>query len=111
MQHFVYHDFVAQLVPSWIPGPMLWTYFTGAALIAGGVGMLVAPTARLAATMSGVMILLWVPMVHVPRALAGPDHASETAGVFEALAVSGVAFMVAGTRARCRNEGETAQPV
>lgn len=45
IQHFVYADFVAQLVPAWIPSRHFWVYFTGVALIAGGVGMLVPKTA------------------------------------------------------------------
>jgi uncharacterized membrane protein len=99
MQHFVYSDFVTLLVPSWIPGRRFWTYFTGVALIAGGAGMLVPRTARLAASLSALMIFLWVLLLHIPLAFAGPRHAFETAGVFEALALSGVALMVAGTRA------------
>lgn len=58
VQHFVYADFVARLVPAWIPGARFWVYFTGVALIAGGVGILLPKTQRLAATMSGIMILL-----------------------------------------------------
>jgi uncharacterized membrane protein len=98
VQHFVYSDFVTTLVPSWIPGQRFWTYFAGVALIAGGVGSLVRPLARLAASLSALMIFSWVFLVHIPRALAGPNHANETAGVFEALALSGVALLVAATR-------------
>jgi uncharacterized membrane protein YphA (DoxX/SURF4 family) len=87
-------------VPAWIPpGQRFWTYITGAALIAGGSGILIPRTARLAATLSAVMIFLWVLLLHIPRAIAGPQHVFETAGVFEALALSGVALIVAGTRA------------
>jgi uncharacterized membrane protein YphA (DoxX/SURF4 family) len=100
VQHFVYHDFVANMVPSWIPGRGFWAYVTGVALIASGVGILVRRAARLAATMSAAMIFLWVVLLHIPRALAGPRHAFETCGVFEALALSGVALTVAGTRSR-----------
>jgi uncharacterized membrane protein len=98
IQHFVYADFVAKLVPGWIPGPYLWVYFTGIALIAGGVGMLVPKTARLAALMSGIMMLLWVILLHIPRALADLHNIGETSGVFEALALSGAAFILAGRR-------------
>jgi uncharacterized membrane protein len=98
LQHFAYRDFVTDMVPAWLPGRRSWTYFTGLALIAGGTGMLVRRTARLAAGLSALMVFLWVPMLHIPRALAGPRHADETAGVFEALAISGVALLVAGTR-------------
>jgi uncharacterized membrane protein len=95
-QHFVYADFVAQLVPAWIPpGQRFWVYLTGVALIAGGVGIMLPKTRRLAALMSGIMIFLWVVLLHIPRALADLHNAGETSGVFEALALSGVAFILA----------------
>lgn len=97
LQHFVYADFVVALVPSWIPpGQRFWTYFTGLALVAGGVGILVPRTARRAASLSALMIFLWVLLLHIPRAVEGPQHVFETAGIFEALALSGVALIVAG---------------
>jgi uncharacterized membrane protein len=95
IQHFVYVDFVMKLVPSWIPGPRFWVYLTGTALIAGGMGLLLPKTQRLAATMVGIMILLWVVLLHIPRALASPRDPGETSGVFEALALSGAAFILA----------------
>ncbi|HEY0511779.1 MAG TPA: DoxX family membrane protein [Thermoanaerobaculia bacterium] len=95
IQHFVYLKFVMTLVPSWIPGAQFWVWLTGTALIAGGVGLLVPKTARLAATMVGIMILLWVILLHVPRAVAHPRDPGETSGVFEALALSGAAFILA----------------
>lgn len=96
VQHFVYADFVAQLVPAWIPGTRFWVYFTGVALIAGGVGIVLPKTQRLAAVMSGIMIFLWVVLLHIPRALADLHDTGEISGVFEALALSGVAFILAG---------------
>jgi uncharacterized membrane protein len=94
IQHFVYVDFVMKLVPEWIPGSRYWVYFTGLALIAGGVGILVPRTSRLAATWVGIMILLWVVLLHIPRAI-GLHNAGETAAIFEALAMSGIAFILA----------------
>jgi uncharacterized membrane protein len=95
VQHFLYVAFVATLVPQWIPGHVFWTYFAGVALIAGGVGMLVPKVRRTAALLSGTMILLWVVLLHIPRAIAAPHDANETTAVFEALAISGAAFLVA----------------
>jgi uncharacterized membrane protein YphA (DoxX/SURF4 family) len=109
IQHFVYLDFVTKLVPSWIPGPRFWVYFTGLALIAGGVGILFPKTARLAATLTGIMILLWVLLLHIPRAVADPHAAGETSGVFEALAFSGVAFIL-GDRGRAPKRENPASP-
>lgn len=99
VQHYVYAPFVDTLVPAWIPpSQRFWTCFTGASLVAGGIGILWRPTARVAASMSALMIFLWVLLLHIPRALAEPEHAFEAAGIFEALALSGVALLVAATR-------------
>ena len=98
VQHFLFVPFVATLVPAWIPGPQFWTYFAGVALIAGGLGLIVPWTARLAGSLSGLMIFLWFVMLHIPRALAAPDAASrrnEWTAVFEALAMSGIALILA----------------
>jgi uncharacterized membrane protein YphA (DoxX/SURF4 family) len=93
------------LVPTWIPGARFWTYFAGVALIAGGAGIIVPLTTRLAASLSGLMIFLWFVMLHIPRALAAPAAQSrnEWTAVFEALAMSGIAFVLAGTPARIRS--------
>jgi len=97
VEHFLYPKFVAMLVPSWAGSATFWTYFAGAALIAGGVGMIVKRIAALASLLTGVMIFLWVFMLHIPRAIADPyTHVgNEWASVFEALAFSGMAFMLA----------------
>jgi uncharacterized membrane protein len=93
VQHFLWAQFVVALVPAWIPGAMFWTYFAGVALIAGGIGLLVPVTTRVAALLSGVMVFVWVLVLHIPRALTIRD-ANEATAVFEALAVSGIAFLL-----------------
>ena len=95
IQHFLFPQFVMTLVPAWIPGPLFWTYFAGVSLIAGGVGLALPPTARLAAVFVGGMIFTWLLVLHIPRALAasGPGAATnEWTAVIEALAFSAVAF-------------------
>jgi len=97
IQHFQFAQFVQTLVPVWIPGHLFWTYFAGVALIAGGFGLFLPPTARLAAVLTGLMIFLWVVLLHIPRALAAaPEQArNEWVAVFEALACAGIGFVLA----------------
>lgn len=95
--HFVYRDFVATLVPTWIPGSYFWTYFAGVALFAGGAGINIPRLSKLAATLSGAMIFIWVFVLHIPRAAATPHSLNELTAVFEALAMSGIAFVLAGS--------------
>jgi uncharacterized membrane protein YphA (DoxX/SURF4 family) len=97
IDHFVYPIIVSKLVPSWIPGSLFWTYFAGIALIAAGVGMILRVQARLASLLLGIMIFLWLILLHIPRAFAEPPSVkgNEWTSVFEALAFSGIAFMLA----------------
>ncbi len=92
IEHFLYAQFVATLLPPWIPGHLFWTYFAGVALIAGGVGMTIPQTSKIACLMSGLMILSWVPLVHIPLALKdwGPG---QVVPVFEALAFGSAAVL------------------
>jgi uncharacterized membrane protein YphA (DoxX/SURF4 family) len=107
IQHFKFAQFVATLVPPWIPGATFWTYFAGVALIAGGLGIIVSRVTRVAALLSGAMIFSWVFLVHIPLVLKNPQSTGDVAAVFEALAFSGVAFLLAGlaegTGARTRS--------
>jgi uncharacterized membrane protein len=98
VQHFVYADFVEQLVPAWMPGRRSWVFVTGVALVAGGVGVVIPRTMRAAAPLVALMIFLWVLLLHIPRALAMWPDAGEIAGIFEALAISGTALLVAGRK-------------
>lgn len=94
--HFPYAKYVASLIPPWIPAHMFWTYFAAIALIAGGIGVVVPRTARLAATLSGIMLFSWVFLVHIPLAIS-THTVSEVSRGFQALQNSAVAFMLAGT--------------
>jgi uncharacterized membrane protein len=102
IEHFLFVPFVKTLVPTWMPGSgEFWTYFAGVALMAGGAGLVVPKVARLAALLSGAMIFAWVFMVHIPRAMAAkPGDLNELTAVFEAIAMSGIGFVLAGAAPR-----------
>jgi uncharacterized membrane protein len=68
LSHIIYSDATAQLVPSWLPLPHAWAYFTGAGHIAAGLAILLGIVPRLAAMleaamMSGFTLLVWIPKV------------------------------------------------
>lgn len=98
IQHFMYTEFVASLIPGWFPGDaVFWTRFAGVALICGGIGLLLPQTARPAALLSGIMVFSWFWIVHLPRTLLST---TDGIAVFEALAVSGIAFVLTGSPGR-----------
>lgn len=94
IQHFIFTPFVATLIPEWFPGDAIfWTYFAGVALMAGGIGLFIPQTAKWAALLSGLMVFSWLWIIHIPRIFVST---SDAIAVFEALAVSGIAFIIAG---------------
>jgi uncharacterized membrane protein len=94
-EHFIYPEFVASIVPRWMPGELFWTYFCGLALIAAGAGILIRKQATLAATLLGSMIFIWVVVLHIPRSIE-LDKISEWTNTFNALTMSSGAFLLAG---------------
>jgi uncharacterized membrane protein len=97
VQHFLYARFIATLIPSWIPYRLFWAYFVGVAFIAVAVCIATKGQARLAAILLGVMFLLWVIILHGPRVIAHLHDGKEWTSLFVALAMSGGAWILAGT--------------
>jgi uncharacterized membrane protein len=97
IDHFLYTDFVATLVPSWIPGHIFWTYFAGIALIGAGLAIMFRFRLKQVGILLGTMIFLWLILLHIPRAAIAPaaDNGNELTSVFEALGFSGAAFVMA----------------
>jgi uncharacterized membrane protein len=94
--HFKFDDFIINnFIPSYIPAHSFWTYFCGIALIAGGLGILIRQTRKWAAALTGLMILLWFFLLHLPRAFATPHDYSEWMGVCESFTFSGILFTLA----------------
>jgi len=96
IDHFLYTEFVATLVPGWIPGHVFWTYFAAVALIGSGVCIMLNIKMKLVTLLLGIMLLLWFILLHIPRAIADPkmDKGNEITSVFQALAFSGIAFLL-----------------
>jgi uncharacterized membrane protein len=99
IQHFLYATFIATLITPWIPGHLFWAYFVGVAFVASALAIASGILAPLAATLLGTMFFLWVVMLHAPRVVAALHNANEWTSMLVALAMSGGAFIVAGTLA------------
>ena len=97
IDHFLYTEFVATLVPRWIHGYTFWTYFGAVALIGSGVCIMLKIYIRLVGFLLAIMLLLWFIILHIPRAIADPamEKGNEITSVFQALAFSGIAFLLA----------------
>ena len=98
IDHFLYTGFVATLVPNWIPWHIFWTYFAAVTLIGSGVCIMFKIMIRQVSILLGIMLFIWFIILHIPRAIAADpnaDKGNEITSVFQALAFSGIAFIIA----------------
>jgi uncharacterized membrane protein len=107
INHFLYAKEAADYIPSWVPGHMFWIYFAGVALLGSGVAIILNIKLRLAATLLGTMIFIWVIILHIPKAIASSvgDQGGEVSSAFLALAYCGIAFVIAGTFKKFHDDG------
>ena len=100
LSHFLYADFTAAMVPAWMPQPLFWAYFTGAAHAAAGVGLLFGIFPRLAATLEAVMVTSFALLLHAPRVIAAPHERVEWTMLCIAAALAGAAWSIAASLRR-----------
>jgi uncharacterized membrane protein len=96
-EHLVDASDMAQAVPSWMPAHLFWAYLVGVALIAAALSIILNKHARLAATLLGSMLLVFVALIHIPNIVA--EHGAR---LFWTIALrdtsfSGGAFALAGS--------------
>jgi uncharacterized membrane protein len=99
-EHLAGAQFVMQAVPPWMPGPLFWTYFVGVALIAAATSIIKGKQVRLSATLLGIMIFLFVVMIHVPNVVKNPGDRIRWAVALRDLAFAGGAWALAGGGSR-----------
>jgi len=86
---------VLSLVPSYMPWRLFWAYAVGAGLIAASLSIAVRIGVVWSGLLFGIMMFLFVAMIHLPGALARPDRIIWTI-VFREMCFGGAGWMLAG---------------
>ncbi|QDK79981.1 hypothetical protein EXU85_15730 [Spirosoma sp. KCTC 42546] len=97
IQHILYGQYVATLIPSWIPLHVFWAYFVGIAFLATAISFLSKKLAQLAATLLGVLFTLLVIVLHIPRVVTHLHTETEWTSLLIALAMGGISFTLAAS--------------
>lgn len=66
VQHFLYDDYCASVIPTWIPKPYFWTYFVAIAYFATTISLVLNVLVRLSALLAAIMFFTWVLILHGP---------------------------------------------
>ncbi len=96
LAHFPAAAKFAELVP--IPFAMFWVYLTGLCLVAAGIAMIIKKQLSLACLLLGILLLIFVAMVHIPQALSIDEmtKANGIAHTLKTLSMAGAAFFFYG---------------
>jgi uncharacterized membrane protein len=86
-EHFLAARDLSAIVPRWLPGPLFWTYFVGAALLAAAISFIAWRYVRWSAFLVALLFLIIVATIDLPNL---PKHVHER--LFWTLTVRETAF-------------------
>lgn len=107
-EHFLAARDLSAIVPRWIPGPLFWTYFVGAALLAAAISFIAWRYVRWSASLLAVLFLIIVATIDLPNL---PKHVHErlfwTLTVRETAFAGGAMVLAGSLWSRARPAGAT----
>src|SRR5712672_1018955 len=98
--HLSAAEFVTPLVPSYMPWRLFWTYFVGCALLAASLSIATKIQVRWSGLLFGIMMFVFVAMLHIPRVLANPRDRIAWVIVIREMSFAGGGWILAGNAMR-----------
>jgi uncharacterized membrane protein len=96
-EHFFAARDLMPAVPRWMPFPLFWTYFVGAALLAAAISLIAWRCVRWSAALLALLFLIIVATIHLPNLLLHTHERLFWTIVARELAFAGGAMVLAGS--------------
>lgn len=96
-EHLLDPSLFMNLVPRYMPWRMFWVYFVGCALIAAALSIATKAWVRWSGLLFGIMMFLFVAMIHLPGALALKNDRIIWTIVFRETSFGGAGWILAAT--------------
>jgi uncharacterized membrane protein len=74
VMHLMAADKMQGMVPSYVPGGIIWVYIIGALLILGAAGFIINKSVQLAGYLLGGLMLLFILTIHLPVVMGGDQN-------------------------------------
>jgi uncharacterized membrane protein len=94
--HLFGQQFIIPLVPRYMPWRMFWVYSIGCALLAASLSIATRVAVRWSGLLLGIMMFLFVAMLHFPGALRQPHDRIIWTIVFREMSFGGAGWVLAG---------------
>jgi uncharacterized membrane protein len=105
-EHFLAARDLSGIVPRWLPGPLFWTYFVGAALLAAAISFIAWRCVRWSASLLALLFLIIVATIDLPGLPKGLHERLFWTLTVRETAFAGGAMVLAGSQwARGRSTG------
>ena len=105
-EHLSGARFIMLAVPPFMPWRLFWAYFVGFALLSASLSIATKIQVRWSGLLFGVMMFLFVAMLHFPRALASPRDRIAWVIVVREMSFAGGGWILAGNAMRGQGESK-----
>lgn len=96
VMHFLQGGALAGVVPSWMPGDVVWVYLTGVANLAAGISIAVDRYVRVTAVALVGLLATFIATVHLPGVLAEGSSQMALTSLLKDVGLAGGAVMLLG---------------
>ncbi len=95
-EHLWSARFIMLTIPPYMPWRLFWAYFVGVALLSASLSIATKIQVRWSGLLFGIMMFLFVAMLHFPRALANPRDRIAWVIVIREMSFAGGGWILAG---------------
>ena len=95
-EHLWSARFIMLAIPPYMPWRLFWAYFVGVALLSASLSIATKIQVRWSGLLFGIMMFLFVAMLHFPRALANPRDRIAWVIVIREMSFAGGGWILAG---------------
>ena len=90
-------DTMSVMVPSFVPGGVIWIYVTGVAMIVAALAIITGKQGREACFGIALMLLIFVLLIHLPGLTNPQTPVTNMMSLLKDIALMGGALVIAGT--------------
>jgi uncharacterized membrane protein len=95
IEHYLYAEYIGTLIPTWIPGTVIWSYFVMIAFVGASISIFIGKAIYTSLILLGCMFCFWVLILHGPRVALHLSLEPEWTSLFVAAGMAGTSFIFA----------------